>query len=84
MNTAHDASLLVAALVLLRHPCSRSQASARLLLDWFVARMQNGMGLPRDAFAAPIQIDIGEETITPRVEGARNIYPARLRHDCHV
>ncbi|HBU28535.1 MAG TPA: hypothetical protein DEB56_01645 [Thiobacillus sp.] len=84
MHTAHPASLLVVALVLLRHPCSRSQASARLLLDWFVAPMQIGMGLPRDAFAAPIQTDIGEETITPRVEGARHIHPARLRHDCHV
>jgi len=33
MHTAHPASLLVAALVLLRHPCSRSQATARLLLE---------------------------------------------------
>ncbi|MDP1645848.1 MAG: hypothetical protein Q8L71_10175 [Thiobacillus sp.] len=33
MHTAHPASLLVAALVLLRHPCSRNQATARLLLE---------------------------------------------------
>ena len=33
MQTSHPASLLVAALVMLRHPCSRNKATARLLLD---------------------------------------------------
>ncbi|MEW6400168.1 MAG: hypothetical protein B7Z35_15285 [Hydrogenophilales bacterium 12-61-10] len=33
MHTTHPASLLVAALVMLRHPCSRNQATARLLLE---------------------------------------------------
>lgn len=33
MPTARPASLLVAALALLRQPCSRSQATARLLLE---------------------------------------------------
>ena len=62
-----------------------SQASFECFIrTWFGVWMLNGMGLPRDAFAAPIQTDIGEETITPRVEGARHIYPARLRHDRHV
>lgn len=33
MHTARPASLLVAALALLRQPCSRSRATARLLLE---------------------------------------------------
>lgn len=33
MNTSHPASLLVAALVMLRHPCARNKAAARLLLE---------------------------------------------------
>lgn len=33
MRTAHSASLLVAALVMLRHPCTRNKATARLLLE---------------------------------------------------
>lgn len=33
MRPSHASSLLVAALVLLRHPCTRNKASARLLLD---------------------------------------------------
>jgi len=56
----------------------------RFARTWVGVWMLNGMGLDRDAFAAPTQTDIGEETITPRVEGARHIHPARLRHDCHV
>lgn len=62
-----------------------SQASfEHFIRTWFCARMLNGTGLPRDAFAAPIETDLGEEKISPRVEGAQHIYPARLRHDCHV
>lgn len=33
MRTSSTASLLVAALVMLRHPCARNQATARLLLE---------------------------------------------------
>lgn len=33
MHTAHPASLLVAALVMLRRPCARNQAAAQLLLE---------------------------------------------------
>ncbi|MBU2642378.1 MAG: hypothetical protein Q7U80_05185 [Thiobacillus sp.] len=33
MRTAHSASILVAALVMLRHPCSRNKATARFLLE---------------------------------------------------
>ena len=33
MRTASPASLLVAALVMLRHPCNRNQATAQLLLE---------------------------------------------------
>ncbi len=33
MHTSSVASLLVAALVVLRHPCTRNQATARLLLQ---------------------------------------------------
>jgi hypothetical protein len=33
MRTSSTASLLVAALVMLRHPCSRNRATARLLLE---------------------------------------------------
>lgn len=33
MRTTHSASLLVAALVMLRHPCTRNKATARLLLE---------------------------------------------------
>lgn len=33
MRTSHSASLLVAALVMLRHPCTRNKATARLLLE---------------------------------------------------
>lgn len=33
MKTAYPASLLIAALVMLRHPCERSKATARLLLE---------------------------------------------------
>mgnify|MGYP001355382307 CR=1 FL=1 len=33
MRTSHPASLLVAALVMLRRPCARSQATAQLLLE---------------------------------------------------
>ena len=62
-----------------------SQASfERFIRTWVGVWMLNGMGLSRDAFAAPIQTDIGEETAIPRVEGARHIYPARLKHHRHV
>lgn len=33
MRTSHTSSLLVAALVMLRHPCSRNMATARFLLE---------------------------------------------------
>lgn len=33
MHAIHPVSLLVAALVLLRHPCARSKTAARLLLE---------------------------------------------------
>lgn len=33
MHTSHPASLLVAALVMLRHPCTRNRATAQLLLE---------------------------------------------------
>ena len=33
MHTTHPTSLLVAALVMLRHPCPRNQATAQLLLE---------------------------------------------------
>lgn len=33
MRTSHTSSLLVAALVMLRHPCSRNKATAQLLLE---------------------------------------------------
>ena len=33
MNTSHPASLLVAALVMLHHPCPRNRATAQLLLE---------------------------------------------------
>lgn len=33
MHTSHPASLLVAALVMLRQPCARNRSAARLLLE---------------------------------------------------
>lgn len=43
-----------------------SQASfERFIRTWVGVWMLNGMGLPRDAFAAPIQTDIGEEEFAP-------------------
>jgi len=33
MQTTHSVSILVAALVMLRHPCSRNKATARFLLE---------------------------------------------------
>jgi hypothetical protein len=33
MQTSHTSSLLVAALVMLRHPCSRNKATAQFLLE---------------------------------------------------
>jgi len=33
MQTSHSVSILVAALVMLRHPCSRNKATARFLLE---------------------------------------------------
>ncbi|KAB2318150.1 hypothetical protein F8A86_14705 [Betaproteobacteria bacterium SCN1] len=45
-----------------------SQASfERFTRTWVGVWMLNGMGLQREAFAAPIQTDIGEEAFAPRV-----------------
>ena len=44
-----------------------SQASfERFIRTWVGVWMLNGMGLSRDAFAASIQTDIGEEGFAPR------------------
>lgn len=37
----------------------------RFIRTWIGVWMVNGMGLPRDAFAAPIQTDIGEQESAP-------------------
>ncbi|MFN3716829.1 MAG: hypothetical protein ACK4R8_08910 [Thiobacillus sp.] len=39
----------------------------RFTRTWVGVWMLNGMGLQREAFAAPIQTDIGEEDFRPRV-----------------
>ena len=45
-----------------------SQASFdRFTRTWIGVWMLNGMGLSRDAFAAPIETAIGEEEFAPRV-----------------
>lgn len=39
----------------------------RFIRTWIGVWMVNGMGLPRDAFAAPIQTDIGEQESAPGI-----------------
>lgn len=43
------------------------QSFERFIRTWVGIWMVNGMGLAREAFAAPIQTDIGEEDFQPRV-----------------
>ncbi|MEW6120943.1 MAG: antibiotic biosynthesis monooxygenase [Pseudomonadota bacterium] len=63
----------------LNHPRDKRQAFTLMLAwdnqssferftrTWVGVWMLNGMGLGREAFAAPIQTDIGEEEFAPRV-----------------
>lgn len=74
MRTTHPASLLVAALVMLRHPCTRNKATAKLLLER--AAENTGLTLAEREACLNLADDLDIERPTPAMDTPR---PASIR-----
>lgn len=78
MRTTPSASLLVAALVMLRQPCARSQATARLLLERAAEHTDLSAAEREACLKLADTIDVeppGRDAPRPRRPGALTLLP---------
>jgi len=71
MHASHPISLLVAALVMLRSPCSRNKATAQLLLERAAAHHELSVPEREACLSLADELDVERHARTDPFEGAR-------------